>query len=436
MKKCIFALPLFFLAFNLHAADLSKILHNVNVKGVELIVSQVDESRVSSAGGHAFLRIVTENYFDDIGVSFAPLLVDEINWSSLPHLLTGKYPNLMSVDRFTTMWKKSIQFEKRDLERYPLNLNREQIKNLLQVLLHWQKNPSKIGDYKLLTNNCVVLLHLLLFESGIVSDQNGPITPNDFKSFLYKHSLSVFPSSIISAHKSLHQIIKQVLNVNPDELDEISTWPSDSEQRINAYLHSLKNESEREFFAKKFLYLFSVMPLDMRKNLSSRYNYKKYSKISFEDLFSLSSILRLDPINSLDSSALIKYISSLNKEQELEYFLLYHKYKNYYSTHLAQLAAYFENKIEVQSLRFFVSPETKKFKLFTNSEQQVYLGFCQKQTCKRIEKRLSLKITATVLDHKSNSLFGSEVLRLKDGLVYIRSLENSHFQVFQVSYKN
>ena len=436
MKKCIIALSFFIIHCKVLAADLSQLLLNLEIKGLELIVSQVDESRFSSSGGHAFLRIITDNYYDDIGISFAPIISEELNWSNLPDLFTGKYPNIMSVDRFTNMWKKSILNEKRNLERYPLNLSSDELNKLIRVLIDWQYNANKIGDYKLLSNNCVVLIHRLFFESKIVKKENAPITPKDLTNFLYQNSLSLFPSSLISSYKSVSSIVAQLLDLNSEDLEHIENWPIDSKQRIDNYLNSLANEQDKELFTKRFLYLFSHIPLDIRKNLSSRYNYKTQSLVSFEDLFSLFSVLRFGHKNKFDTEAFILYFTSLDKEQKLAYLLFYHKYQKLYAKQYPELHRYFAGIIEYKLIRKFNSKETRKFKIISNSKKQVFLAFCQKQTCRRIERRFSLGIDSLIAKSVSTNIYDSEVLALENSLLYIQALGNSNFHLYQISIIN
>ncbi len=432
--KLPFLIVILLLSLSVFASEVSRLLEAKNYRGIEIIINQSDDNSLGSSGGHAFIRIVTDQYYNDVGVSFAAdVKGQEIGWGIMPGLISGEYSSVMQIDPFTKMWENYIKVEKRGMQRYALQLSIAQVESVLLILNKWESNRTLLGDYKLLSSNCVVLIYRLLQEAKIISKQNAPVTPFELEQFIYRNKLSLFPSTEVSFYNEELQALFSLLNRSAEDLQTTRNWPVNSFELIQNYLNAHIDNRNQELFVKKILFLFEFMPLSLRKDLVRIYNYRSNSKFSFEDVFELNSLIRfLNSGSRLDFKYFKTYFENLSLQKQLEYFLLYQRNRKDYDLLYPDIAKFLEDQSKISKINEFKIITKSKIRMLSSHKSNIYLAICGADSCKYTSKRFLLNYSAQQPNQRSRSLYNTQVLDLESSLLYIQQTDSITYSVYSI----
>jgi len=304
----ILGLPVFALAQEgegapLWKVELSELLENNSknlsvlfskeneIQGVELIVASSTNRALYSRFGHAMLRFIDrdDDPLNDLMLSFVAL-IDEPQISLRKGILGG-YRILPLVKTTGDFWVQYVRDENRPLERWVIPTTEKERRELVESL----ENLVEEGDskkYSFFKNNCSRLLTEFLEFAGLPSVGHLPRIPTHIPGFLDQNLLNPYPKVLVRSVTPLLEKAAKALDVSLIDLKEGEHWPEDAA--------SLLESTFSPFELLTLLNELTFMPLSVREELVSRYNFKE-STHTLEEVLGFTKIP--DPLYELCDSA-------------------------------------------------------------------------------------------------------------------------------------
>lgn len=221
--------------------------HKSRIKGVEIIVADRAEN-IASRFGHGLLRLVDDDnvWVNDAVISFSALSYEEKY--SLRKSIFGGYSVTPQVQTFFEFWNMYTENEERDLKRYVINLNEEQLDSFLSVLFKYLHNPALIDDYTFLSNNCIGVITKMFVEANLTKNKSIVKVPVKVGKWIEKNELSMYPPFVMKNSAPIKKKISSVdLNAMSD--DEMTKTFSYDELKYIVYNTAELSEGKTDLIA-------------------------------------------------------------------------------------------------------------------------------------------------------------------------------------------
>ena len=173
--------------------------HRSRIKGVEIIIADKAQN-IASRFGHGLLRLVDDDnsWFNDPVISFSALSYDKKY--SIRKSIFGGYEVTPQVQTLYEFWKQYTENEERDLKRYVINLNEDQLDKFLDTLFHYLQEPELLDDYKFLSNNCIGVITKIFVKAGLTQSKKIAKIPSKVSGWIEKNKLSLYPDFVMKNH--------------------------------------------------------------------------------------------------------------------------------------------------------------------------------------------------------------------------------------------
>lgn len=221
--------------------------HRSRIRGVEIIVAD-RAANFASKFGHGLLRLVDDDniWVNDAVISFSALSYEEKY--SLRKSIFGGYSVTPQVQTFFEYWNMYTENEERDLKRYVINLNEEELQSFLDVLFKYLHDPAQIDDYTFLSNNCIGVITKMFVEAKLTKTKSNVKVPVKVGKWIEKNELSKYPPFVMKNSAPLKKKIATVdLNSMSDE-DMTKTFSYD-ELKYIVYNIAELSEVKTDFIA-------------------------------------------------------------------------------------------------------------------------------------------------------------------------------------------
>lgn len=201
-----------------------------DIIGIEYLFAAPNGGAVYSRFGHALLRLVNpkqsaeKNLVISIGAA-----VDENNINYVKGLIGG-YKLALGL---MTLEQAAIQYNlgtNQNIDRYIVALRSSDLKSFLNHLDLWLKNPSEMGDYTFLSNNCAGALSRLFKDAGIDVDHTS--MPGQLSVELNRDGLSPFPPLRMSSAALTWMPVESALGITQKEWEETRSLSTEQIQKI------------------------------------------------------------------------------------------------------------------------------------------------------------------------------------------------------------
>lgn len=204
-----------------------------DIVGVDLhVAGGYEDGPFYSRWGHAFMVFVNKNekrYYNNVAISLVANINEE--QESLGFLgplslyykgMVGSYPLVVDADYFYYFWQRHVLNEGRPLERISIGLNDVIKDKLLSMLKEYFHDPSKMGSYKFVGNNCVVALSHLLKEAGVPLDDVPVIPLNAKESYSEAGVVSVPTEMVVSPVLNTQKIAQAFSELNITTYEQVN----------------------------------------------------------------------------------------------------------------------------------------------------------------------------------------------------------------------
>lgn len=201
-----------------------------DVIGIEYLFTAPNGGPIYSRFGHALLRLVNPKISPEknLVISLAAQVADnDVNYVKG---VTGGYKLTLSA---LTLEQASIQYNfgtNQNIDRYVLALRTSDLKMFLNCLQYWLKNPSEMGDYTFLSNNCAGALSRLFKEAGIQIDHTS--LPSHLSDEFSREGISPFPALRMASAALSWQPIESALGMSQQEWVNTRSLSTEQIQKI------------------------------------------------------------------------------------------------------------------------------------------------------------------------------------------------------------
>lgn len=189
------------------------------IKGVEIVIADRAEN-MASRFGHGLLRLVDndDSWFNDAVISFSALTYEKSY--SVSKSIVGGYEVLPQVQTFFEFWKQYTKKEERDLKRYVISLDENELQTFLDTLFTHLENPELLDSYTFFSNNCIGVISKIFIKAGLTKEDNLARIPSKVSHWIEKNGLSLYPELVIKNPGALHRKV-QGLDLNQMTLTEM-----------------------------------------------------------------------------------------------------------------------------------------------------------------------------------------------------------------------
>lgn len=209
-----------------------------DIVGVDVhVAGGYEDGPIFSRWGHAFLVFVNKNekhYYNNIAISLVadiPIAKNPEEQDGMLEMygkgLFGGYSLTFDGDYFYYFWDRYVLNESRPLERLAIPMNDEIRAKFFDNLRKGYKDPSRLGSYKFITNNCIVAVSNLLKDSGIPLE-SSPLIPLNAKKHYKNSAVTTAPDEKVgSSTKNLPKLVEDI------QEREIKTYGEFTKELIN-----------------------------------------------------------------------------------------------------------------------------------------------------------------------------------------------------------
>lgn len=221
--------------------------HRSRIKGVEIIVADRAEN-IASKFGHGLLRLVDDDnvWVNDAVISFSALSYEEKY--SLRKSIFGGYSVTPQVQTFFEFWNMYTENEERDLKRYVINLNEEELDRFLDVLFKYLHNPALIDDYTFLSNNCIGVITKMFVEAKLTKTKSNVKVPVKVGKWIEKNRLSYYPEFVMKNSAGIKKKMA-ALDLNAMSNEEMTEMFSYDELKYIVYNYAQLSEEKTDLIA-------------------------------------------------------------------------------------------------------------------------------------------------------------------------------------------
>ncbi|MFP5386350.1 MAG: DUF4105 domain-containing protein [Bacteriovoracia bacterium] len=221
--------------------------HRNRIKGVEIIVADRAEN-IASRFGHGLLRLVDDDnsWFNDPVISFSALSYDK-NYS-IRKSIFGGYEVTPQVQTLYEFWKQYTENEERDLKRFVINLNGNDLDKFLDTLFKFMQEPELLDDYKFLSNNCIGVITKIFVKAGLTQSNKIAKIPSKVSGWIEKNNLSLYPDFVMKNHAQTKRKMEE-LDLNEMSNQEIQKEFSPEELHYIYFNNNLLTEEKVDFLA-------------------------------------------------------------------------------------------------------------------------------------------------------------------------------------------
>jgi hypothetical protein len=186
--------------------------HRDRIQGVEIIIADKAEN-FASRFGHGLIRLIDNDgtWVNDAVISFSALSYDEKY--SLRKSIFGGYSVLPEAMTLYEFWNKYTEKEDRDLKRFVINLNKEELNKFLDTFFQYVNDPAQLDSYTFFSNNCIGVITKIFVESGLTKSNDLAKIPTAVGSWIEKNELSLYPEFIMENQAALKRRVSH-LNLN------------------------------------------------------------------------------------------------------------------------------------------------------------------------------------------------------------------------------
>lgn len=189
----------------LHSNRADELISNRDkIIGVEILITGRSYSLASSFG-HTLLRFI---YQDDasINISIVSFVArPEEETFSTWKAATSKYSFIPEVMSLQEVWKKYYLEQNREITRYILDLNPQQLNRFIDVAFIYIQNPKRLNGYNFFRNNCMGAVSRVLIDAGLTKSTKQAIFPNNAHNWLKKNKLITIPGINITSSDIISQ---------------------------------------------------------------------------------------------------------------------------------------------------------------------------------------------------------------------------------------
>lgn len=283
--------------------------HKHRIKGVEIIIADKAEA-MASRFGHGMLRLVDDDntWVNDPVISFSALSFDE-NYS-LGKSIFGGYGVTPQVMSFFEFWNMYTEKEERDLKRYVINLNEDQLQSFLTVLFKYLHNPALIDKYTFMSNNCIGVITKMFVEAKLTKKKSTSKIPVNVGPWIEKNGLSFYPEFVMKNNSGIKSKMATVDINGMSETDLTETF-SYEELKYIVYNFAELSEEKTDFIA--------ALIRNKGQNLDDTYSFNPVHYSLYQDISQEQDHLRNDDLKRTIVHRLNKKMS--DKVQHLNYEL-------------------------------------------------------------------------------------------------------------------
>lgn len=221
--------------------------HRDRIKGVEIIVADKAEN-FASRFGHGLIRLIDNDstWVNDAVISFSALSYDEKY--SLRKSIFGGYSVLPEAMTLYEFWNRYTEKEDRDLKRFVINLNEEELDKFLDIFFRYVNNPAQLDSYTFFSNNCIGVISKIFVESGLTKSDDLAKIPTAVGSWIEKNELSAYPEFIMENQAALKRRVSN-LDLNKLSQDELLEEFSAKELNYIYFNNNRLSEEKIDFLA-------------------------------------------------------------------------------------------------------------------------------------------------------------------------------------------
>ena len=305
-----------------------------DIIGVDIhVAGSYEGGPIFSRWGHAFIVFINKNekhYYNNVALSLVadvPLDADESIVSLYAKGLYGSFPLKFDSDYFYYFWDKYIINESRPLERITFPLNEELKNSLFDKLKNAYADPTVLGTYKFINNNCIVAVSKLLKSAGIPLN-NVPFVPINSKKYYKKAGISVTVSEkVTSSTKNTPKIFEELKEKN------ILTYEQINEELLTdfAYRYGIGSVVKFLSFDRYLHFKYTKVLIEKFKSdyeseaMSASFKADPVQYILCEDEACAQSVIDFErrnlPRDTFAANAFIRHSKSQKEKEENPYTL-------------------------------------------------------------------------------------------------------------------